>query len=261
MYRAVTVDDDRWALADMRLSFDFPSFGFTLTGEYKSAEEAYAGIHGDPPDLVITDICMENKSGLELIRACRDERVKSLFVVVSGHEEFEYAREALNQQAFYYMLKPISDREARDVMRRALEYCQARPDMYPLKNDAVDTFGRILLFVRRHYMRQMTLEDIAAAHFINKNYLSQLFTQRTGKTFSQYRNELRIAEAKKLLREGSMSLTDIAASVGYENANYFFRVFSEKTKLTPQQYRNQFRAGALSETAQVERKGRTTHEN
>ncbi len=239
MYRAITVDDDRWALADMRQSFDFPAFGYALEGEYASAEAALEAVFRSPPDLIVTDICMENKSGLDLIRTCNQYHIGSVFVVVSGHDSFAYAREAVNERAFYYMLKPISDREAQDVMRRVRSHMDANPQHFPIERGGMDTFERVLLYVQLHYNKPMTLEEVAAAHFINKNYLSQLFTQRVGKTFSQFRNDLRIQEAKKLILEGKLNLSDIAMQVGYENANYFSRVFKNKTRMTPQEFKRQ----------------------
>lgn len=56
MYRAIIIDDDQWAIADMKRCFSFEKHAFCLCGAYQSAEDALPAILADPPDLIISDI-------------------------------------------------------------------------------------------------------------------------------------------------------------------------------------------------------------
>ncbi len=241
MYRAMIVDDDRWALEDMRKSFDFASHGFDLVGAFLNAEDALVVILEDPPDLVITDICMESVSGLEMIRACREKRLETVFILVSGYSDFEYVQEAFRNQVFFYLLKPLDSRAAREIMARVCQHLalQGRARGAP---PADDSFGRILQYVQETYRDNYTLESLATRFFLHKNYLSELFPRRIGMTFTQYRHELRIQQAKRLIDGGHVNLLDIALSIGYDSASYFSRVFKQITGMRPQQYKqNRFR--------------------
>ena len=68
-------------------------------------------ILAEKPDIVITDIKMPGISGLEMIKKCRENNIKSHFIIVSGYQEFEYAKQAIEYKADEYLLKPIKKSE------------------------------------------------------------------------------------------------------------------------------------------------------
>jgi len=75
---------------------------------------------------------------------------------------------------------------------------------------------------------------------MNPSYLSYFFKEQTGENFIDYLNKVRIEKAKELLKDSSMSLSEIASQVGYSNAGYFNRIFKKIVGITPGQYRNRF---------------------
>ncbi|CUH94741.1 hypothetical protein P22_0807 [Propionispora sp. 2/2-37] len=88
------------------------------------------------------------------------------------------------------------------------------------------------------YHEPVTLSGVAAQLKISKSYLCSLFKKETGKTFSQYLNEIRIEKSKDLLLKQNMSVLDIALSVGFNNQNYYNMVFKKFMKHTPLEFRN-----------------------
>lgn len=118
MYRAMIVDDDKWAIEDIRKSFRFHDWGFEVVGEYNNAEDALAMILRAPPDLVISDIRMSKNSGLDMARICREQGVRTLFVIVSGYDSFSYVQDAFRYGVFFYLLKPIEDGQVCELMQR-----------------------------------------------------------------------------------------------------------------------------------------------
>lgn len=233
MLRCAFVDDDRWAFLDMRDSFPLAKFGYGEPAFYPSAEEALEGLRLCPVDLLITDICMRSMSGLELIARCKQEKLATHFIIVSGHNNFSFAQEAINQGADYYLLKPVNPEEAAKALAKA---CGQRSEPQTETKKEKNTFESILAYLNEHYAEPITLSELAAQFFINMNYLSELFSDKTGKTFSQYRNHLRITRAKALLDSG-WNVNDAAEKVGYEDARYFSRVFHQMTGLTPTEYK------------------------
>ncbi|NLY76709.1 MAG: helix-turn-helix transcriptional regulator [Tissierellia bacterium] len=73
---------------------------------------------------------------------------------------------------------------------------------------------------------------------LNKCYFCQLFKRETGKTYSQFLNELRIEKSKELLENTNLSILDIALTVGYNNQNYYSMAFKKLTGTTPKNYKN-----------------------
>ncbi|MDD5898630.1 MAG: helix-turn-helix domain-containing protein [Clostridia bacterium] len=236
MYRVILIDDEPYTLEDMRTSFPFAKYSFAVTDAFTSAEDALAPILSDPPDLIITDIRMQTTSGLDLAAICRKNNIQSRIVLLSGHQEFEYVQEAFRQNVFFYMLKPIDDEQACDVLKRVHRSLQDHP-MERVRHYSNDAFGRALEYIENNYTSSLPVESVAEMLFISKNYLSDVFTKRLGITFTQYRHSLRIQEAKRLLAETDESVTEIAYSVGYNSESYFCAMFKRVAGVTPQQYR------------------------
>ncbi|MBT3274620.1 MAG: response regulator [Spirochaetales bacterium] len=82
------------------------------------------------------------------------------------------------------------------------------------------------------------IEAIASDMERNPSYLCTVFKQHTGITINQYMTILRIEEAKRLMRESSLSLQDIAEESGFASENYLARVFKKYEGCTPSHYRS-----------------------
>ncbi len=92
-------------------------------------------------------------------------------------------------------------------------------------------------YLEENYARDITLADLASRTGFSTNYFSQIFKEKTGKTFVQCRTEYRIRKAKELLRWSGRSITDVAMEVGYNDSTYFIRVFKELVGQTPSSYK------------------------
>lgn len=237
-YKAIIVDDDPWTLVDIRSCFPFASNGFNIVAECASYESALPLIIEHHPELVITDIRMEQHSGLDLIRECRKQGLKSLFIILSGYDSFSYAKEAIELGALHYMLKPINDSEARQVMQRVVDYLALlAPDIND-PDDTADSFQRLLYYLDAHSDKSITLDDLSRTFFLNKTYICDLFRRRTGKTFTEYLAGLRISRACHLLAHTNLSVGMVAQRVGFDDTRYFARIFKSVTNQTPRSYRD-----------------------
>lgn len=101
-------------------------------------------------------------------------------------------------------------------------------------------FRAICLYTSEHLYAPLTREDISLRFSISTTHLSRLFRQNLGSGFSEYLSQTRLDLAKTLLRQGQLSLTDIAARCGYVDVNYFHRVFKQKFSMTPGAYMREF---------------------
>lgn len=93
-------------------------------------------------------------------------------------------------------------------------------------------------YTMQNYMESLTLIDISTHLGLNKCYFCNLFKKETGKTYSQFLNEVRIKKSKNLLIESNLSTLEVALSVGYNNQNYFTIAFKKITGTTPLKYKN-----------------------
>lgn len=97
----------------------------------------------------------------------------------------------------------------------------------------------LLAYVQREYAGEAHLADFAEQHQVNANYLSNLFHQEMGMTYSQYLTQYRLSEAKRLLKETRLKIYEVAERAGYRDPAYFSRIFKTFAGVSP----NDFRCG------------------
>lgn len=123
------------------------------------------------------------------------------------------------------------------LLKHALYLCEEAK-----RNDAESgkhIITKIVAYIEEQYFTNIKLNDIAEEHFINTSYLSQLFLQETSKNFKQFLCEVRINNAKNLLENTSLPVTQVAELVGYNDRSYFSNVFTKFVGQTPAQYRKE----------------------
>lgn len=98
--------------------------------------------------------------------------------------------------------------------------------------------GLALTYIDEHYEGGLTLRQVAEHCHINTSYLGQIFRKETGKSFTDYVNELRIAQAKRLLLQPELKVYEIAERVGFTDYHYFLKIFKKVTGITPSDLRN-----------------------
>lgn len=97
----------------------------------------------------------------------------------------------------------------------------------------------VVAYIHAHYQEQITLMGVAERFFVNADHLGRVFQKVTGVSFKQYVNNLRIAEAKKLLLATDKRIYEIATEVGYQESKYFIAKFTQAVGKSPTAYRSQ----------------------
>jgi len=100
-----------------------------------------------------------------------------------------------------------------------------------------DVILRAMSFIRKRFSDKVSLEDVAFEVSLSPTYFSRLFKEEAGQSFKSFLNDIRVGEAKNLLRETDMPLIDIAYQVGFEDQSYFSRVFRNVVGISPGRYR------------------------
>jgi len=93
-------------------------------------------------------------------------------------------------------------------------------------------------YIRNHFNRPISLSDIAEHLRLSEYYVSHIFSEETGFTFSSYVTQLRMEHAAELLRDLKNNVSEVAYRVGYGNQTYFGKVFYKYFNCTPSRYRS-----------------------
>lgn len=111
MRQVMLVDDEYYFRKALRASIPWEENGFCVCGEAADGEDALEKMKGLCPDVALVDITMPHMDGLALSRRIRDQKLPVKIVILSGHNEFEYARQAVSLGVNRYLLKPVDDDE------------------------------------------------------------------------------------------------------------------------------------------------------
>lgn len=245
-------------------------------GEAVDGETALSKIQLYSPDILLTDVRMPGIDGLGLIEHARKRFPDLRIIVISGHDNFQYAQHALNHGASGYILKPIEEADLLDAM------CRARDEILGKRNEQTRTAAlteglarlreavdwrersstapdppepterevrdsrieKARAIIHREYADQIGSSDVARRVFMNEAYFSSRFASLVGKTFSAYLAEYRVRVATRLLRQPELRVKDVAAMAGFGSVSYFCRIFKEITGVTPGVYRSNPREDA-----------------
>ena len=92
-------------------------------------------------------------------------------------------------------------------------------------------------YIREHYAEALSLEEVSAVVGFSSSYFSTLFRRETGKNFLEYLTDVRIEEAKKLLRESRETIETVSRLVGMNDYKRFSKIFRKSTGISPKEYR------------------------
>ena len=128
MYSLLLIDDEVYTLNNIRNSINWSSLGFTLTEAFSDSAKALEYIEKNDIDVIITDISMPNVSGIDIAKFCFYNKPRTKVILLSGYQDFKYAREGIQYKVFSYLTKPIT---RSDITKTLSElYSQLRTTNY-----------------------------------------------------------------------------------------------------------------------------------
>ena len=135
---AVVDDEERIRLGLGKLIQDAGE-QYRVVGTFASGQESLDQWH-EPPDLVITDIKMPQMNGLQLMANIKQMAFHTKFAVLSGYNDFEYARTAMRQGALEYLLKPVNMKESLRMLENVDELVKGEQNERKLESDDLVSF-------------------------------------------------------------------------------------------------------------------------
>lgn len=119
MIRMILADDEPVITRGIRKLLDWKTLGIEIIGEYEDGRKALEAIVREQPEIVLLDISMPTMSGVDILKECRAIGSTAAVVFISGFQDFEYAKAAIQYGAADYLLKPV----IREELLKAIEKC------------------------------------------------------------------------------------------------------------------------------------------
>ncbi len=203
---------------------------------------------GERPDILLTDIRMPFHSGIELAQEARRRDEDCEIIILSSYSDKEYLRAAISFSAVAYLEKPVRMEQLQDAVLQAAERRRQKARLRELDlrdlqageaEPSLSGMARTITdYIHAHYQDPgLCLETLSGLVHLTPDYLSACFKEETGKNLKRYITDVRIAEAKCLLRKRQFSVAEIAERTGYSSNHYFAKTFRRETGMTPTEYR------------------------
>lgn len=116
MIRVLIVDDEPWNRDILKTFGTWEKLGMLVVGEAEDGDEAFRLVGELAPHIVITDMHMPGADGVELLQALNNHCPDVKIIVVSGYDDFAYAKHAIRYKAVDYLLKPVNPAELNAVL-------------------------------------------------------------------------------------------------------------------------------------------------
>ena len=119
MLKLLIVDDEVQVRDGLEKLFDWENIGYTVIGKASDGTEALEKFKIHLPDVVITDICMSNMDGLSLLTKLKELNPHVEIIILTAYPQFDFAKRAISDGAFAYLLKPLNASELSETMDKA----------------------------------------------------------------------------------------------------------------------------------------------
>lgn len=230
MYRVLIVDDEKEIRNGYARFFPWENHGFEVAGTANDGIMALEFLSKEQVDVILCDIIMPRMDGLTLAEKVRIEYPNIEIIILSDHQNFEYARQAMKHNINHYVLK--SDKHA--ILLGILAQIERQ-----LNNTHAGT-NDIIQIVRQYLknnLQSANLQSAADEAHISQHYLSRLFKEQTGENFNTCLIRLKIEKACEMLQSSDIRVSEVSEALGYSDPKNFNRVFKKVSGMTPRDYR------------------------
>jgi two-component system response regulator YesN len=249
----VIADDESIIRQGMVKLLNWEKMGFNIIGLASDGEQALSMIEEKPVDILITDIKMPFLEGLELIREVKNIKPELICLILTGYDEFIYAKKSLELGAYAYILKPVEPLELTRLLYKAKEKIKNRTDQEKyiqnleaqLRNNENSSpkdksnetiIQKITKYIDKNFCDpNISLYEVSKRAGYEPTYFSKLFKWEKGINFVNYLIDHRMQKAQELLRR-KISPKDVCEMVGYENYSHFSTLFKKKVGKSPKQF-------------------------
>jgi len=214
--------------------------------ELLQREEAEGRPQGAPLLFVLLDLMMPELDGIGVLEAMqRDAWLRDIPVIVlTAQSLLEDDMGRLGRGVASILQKGVfTTEETLAQVQGAL----ARNKR--LGSEAQRLARKVMAYIHAHYAEDISREQMASYAGISERHLTRCFVQEAGLSPIDYLNRFRVVQARHLLDEGGMNITEIMNAVGFRDSSYFSRIFRREVGMSPSAYRDQPPAAVAAASA------------
>jgi len=192
-------------------------------------------------DCIILDLDMPVMDGLTFLRRLRASGNYCHVIIVTGKSCLSYAEECAGLGVKGYIRKPYRIKELINKIkdlpgpRERRSKNRSRGLLHPKVRDSIK-------FIKKNYRYTISVKKAASQAGVSSDYLTLLFKKDLGLTVIQYINSFRVEKAKTLLKNRSLSISQIRERTGFTTEQNFYKQFKKYAGSTPQSYRSGMRS-------------------
>lgn len=258
MYSVVIIDDNKIVVDSIAKSIDWESLRCSVVDTAGNGIDGIKIISEAHPDIVITDIIMPGFNGLEMIGELKSANPNTKFIVITGYNNYEYARQSIKLGVFDFILKPIDNDDLTKVVLEAIESIKSSSaigEKTPANIENTDKGSpeyaiceiitkiqnysplvrEVINYIDVNIYHEISLKSAADAFQVSTSHLSNLFKKETGKSFINYVTLVKLCRAKKLLKNPKNKVYEVGLMLGYTDYAYFYQVFKKVFGVPPSQ--------------------------
>ena len=244
MYRALIVEDEDLMREYLEKNLSSICTEWCAADTAVDGQEAIGKIAEAHFDGIITDVRMPVMDGLAMSKAIREKYPQMPILIVSGYNEFDYARKAVRLNIFDYLLKPIDEQELAAALSAMAIQVGQKQRLAPIDGKteytSENTEGlaqRALSYIQQHFSDPISLTSVAEEMGVSPAYLSTVFHREIGASYSRTLLKFRMEEAARQLIQTNQKVQQIAQNVGFFSAKHFTHVFHEYYHYSPVEFR------------------------
>lgn len=256
MLRIVIADDELPIREWLNYCLKGKNDSLEIVGTASDGLQAHELALKEKPDVVIMDIRMPKMDGITAMKNIKKVLPQTEFVILTNYADFSYAKQAISCGAKEYILKSElrsseliqilekieEDRYAHHDRQRSADQLEraAKKTLTEYSGDHSENnkfIEKALNYIHEHFNEAISLADVASQVYRSPEYFSRLFKEVTGENFSIYLINYRLNQARSLLTNTDLKITDISFRVGYQNPSYFSRLYKKYMGITPEDER------------------------
>lgn len=254
--KILIVDDEYLVRLGLQSTIEWHEHRLEVVGDAEDGETGLELALRLKPDIIITDMNMPFLDGLGFLEQIRLRGITTKVIVLSGYDDFHYAKGSITYGVSDYLVKPIeNDKLLASVMKAADEIRKERQlekiykrklieellgQLKKMKSQKATGNERIvkdaIRYIEQNYHRNLSVNEIADKLYISPSNLMHAFKRNTSMTVNDYITEVRIEKAKALLSTNRFKIYEVCDKVGLKDPRHFSQVFKRYTNLTPKEF-------------------------
>ncbi|MBE7036882.1 MAG: response regulator [Ruminococcaceae bacterium] len=170
MLKVLIVDDELAIRECMPYVIDWEAYGYTIIGQATNGQEALDMIRKEKPDLIVSDIRMPVMDGLELIETLHTTKSNIKTIILTGYDEFDYAKKAIEYKASGYLLKPVEEEELIGLLlkiRAEIEKTNNSKKVYLHHMIRIMSSGLYTMEMQPHFEEENMLREQNELYFLS----------------------------------------------------------------------------------------------